>query len=301
MTTLATTQAEAPADESRQGFFFALAAYVLWGFLPFYLKAVAHISIFEVVAHRILWSLPVAGLVVVLTGRSKELRQALGSPRMIGMGMLMACFLTINWSIYVWAIGSGHAVEGALGYYINPLISVLLASLVLGEKLNRMQGVAVAVAVAAVALLTWETGGLPWISLGLAGSWGVYALLKKALPIGANQGFFLEVLLLSPLALICLVWVWQSRSPHFATTGWGDTLLLMASGLVTAVPLILYANGAKRLRLSTIAIMQYIAPTLVFLIAVFVFREPFSAVRGIAFVLIWLSLVIYTWSMFRRQ
>ncbi|MCO6050698.1 EamA family transporter RarD [Mesorhizobium sp. RP14(2022)] len=301
MSTLAAAPVDAPADESRKGFAFAFSAYLLWGFLPFYLKAVGHIPIFEVVAHRILWSLPIAGLVVILTGRTKELREALISPRMIGMGMLMAGFLTVNWSIYVWAIGSGHAVEGALGYYINPLISVLLAAAVLGEKLNGLQMVAVGIAAAAVALLTWETGGLPWVSLGLAGSWGVYALLKKALPIGANQGFFLEVLLLSPLALICLFWVGQSGTAHFGVTGWQDTVLLMASGLVTAIPLILYANGAKRLRLSTIAIMQYIAPTLVFLIAVFVFREPFSTVRGIAFILIWLSLVVYTWSIFRKR
>jgi chloramphenicol-sensitive protein RarD len=301
MSTLAAAPVDAPADESRKGFAFAFSAYLLWGFLPFYLKAVGHIPIFEVVAHRILWSLPIAGLVVILTGRTKELREALTSPRMIGMGMLMAGFLTINWSIYVWAIGSGHAVEGALGYYINPLLSVLLAAIVLGEKLNGLQTIAIVIAAAAVALLTWETGGLPWVSLGLASSWAVYALLKKALPIGANQGFFLEVLLLSPLALICLVWVGQSGTAHFGVTGWQDTVLLMASGLVTAIPLILYANGAKRLRLSTIAIMQYIAPTLVFLIAVFVFREPFSTVRGIAFILIWLSLVVYTWSIFRKR
>lgn len=301
MSTLAAAPVDAPADESRKGFAFAFSAYLLWGFLPFYLKAVGHIPIFEVVAHRILWSLPIAGLVVILTGRTKELREALTSPRLIGMGMLMAGFLTINWSIYVWAIGSGHAVEGALGYYINPLLSVLLAAIVLGEKLNGLQTIAIVIAAAAVALLTWETGGLPWVSLGLASSWAVYALLKKALPIGANQGFFLEVLLLSPLALLCLVWVSQSGTAHFGVTGWQDTALLMASGLVTAIPLILYANGAKRLRLSTIAIMQYIAPTLVFLIAVFVFREPFSTVRGIAFILIWLSLVVYTWSIFRKR
>lgn len=302
MTAAVQERAPSPAErEARQGFGYAFGAYFLWGFLPFYLKAVAHIPALEVVAHRILWSLPLAAATILWTGRSQDLWAALKSPRMIAMGALTAVFLTINWSIYVWAIAAGRAVEGALGYYINPLISVLLAALVLGEKLSRPQVAAIALAAAAVALLGWEANGLPWVSLGLACSWGLYALLKKALPIGPNQGFFLEVLLLSPPALGCLVWIEVSGGGHFGGTGWMDMALLALSGPVTAFPLILYANGAKRLKLSTIAIMQYIAPSMVFLIALFVFHEPFSTVRAIAFGLIWMALAIYTWSMLRGR
>lgn len=288
-------------DEARAGFFYALSAYLLWGILPFYLKAVAHIPAAEVVAHRILWSLPIAGATLLLTGRTTDLRQTLREPRKIGMAAITAAFLTVNWGLYVWAIGSGRALEGALGYYINPLFSVALAAVVLRERLSPPQLAAIGLAVAAVALLGWESGGLPWISLGLAASWGFYALFKKTLPIGPNQGFFLEVLLLLPAALIYLAWLYATGQSHFGPTGWGDVAILILSGPVTAVPLILYANGAKRLKLSTIAIMQYIAPTIVFLIAVFIFEEPFSRTRAVAFALIWASLAIYTAALLRPR
>lgn len=301
-----TTTADEPTlsanqGEARVGFACAMSAYLLWGFLPFFLKAVGHIPAAEVVAHRVVWSIPVAGAAILLAGRTAELKQALRNPRMIAMGALTATVLTVNWSLYVWAVGSGRAVEGALGYYINPLFSVFLAGLLLGERLKPAQVGAIALAVAAVALLGWESGGLPWVSLGLAGSWGVYALLKKMLPIGPNQGFFLEVLLLCPAALIYLAWIRFTDGGHFGPTGWGDVMLLLLSSPVTAVPLILYANGAKRLKLSTIAVMQYIAPTMVFLIAVFIFHEPFSAVRALAFALIWAALAVYTVSMLRGR
>lgn len=296
-----TTTVSYAAPESASGFRYAFSAYLLWGFLPFYLKAVAHIPAAEVVAHRILWSLPVAGLTLALAGRSGALRTVLSSPRTLGMAALAAAFLTVNWCLYVWAIGTGRAIEGALGYYINPLFSVLLAAIVLRERLHGLQLAAIGLAVLAVAILGWETGGLPWISLSLAGSWAVYALLKKTLPIEPNQGFFLEVLLLSLPALGYVVWLTASGQAHFGPTGWRDGVLLIVSGPVTAVPLILYANGAKRLKLSTIAMMQYIAPTIVFLIAVFIFREPFGAARALAFALIWAALILYSLSVFRNR
>lgn len=291
----------AMARETRSGFAYALSAYLLWGFLPFYLKAVAHIPAAEVVAHRVLWSLPIAGATLYFTGRTADLRQALREPRKIGMAAVTATFLTVNWSLYVGAVGSGRALEGALGYYINPLFSVALAAVVLRERLSPPQLAAIGLAVAAVALLGWESGGLPWISLSLAASWGFYALFKKTLPIGPNQGFFLEVLLLLPPALGYLAWLTATGQSHFGPTGWGDVAVLLLSGPATAVPLILYANGAKRLKLSTIALMQYIAPTIVFLIAVFAFHEPFSRTRAVAFALIWAALAVYTASLLRSR
>lgn len=291
---------EATTDSSkaaRTGFLYALSAYLTWGVLPFYMKAVAHIPAIEVVAHRVIWSLPVAGGLLVWLGRTDDVRRAFRSPRTLLMGLLTAGLITINWCVYVWAISVDRTLETALGYYINPLFSILLGAVLLGERLKRLQVAAIALAVLAVLLLTWESGGLPWVSIVLAVSWGFYALFKKTLPIGPAQGFFLEVLILAIPALAYVIWLQATGTGHFGNQSWSDVWLLMSSGLVTAIPLILYANGAKLLRLSTIGIMQYIAPTMIFLVAVFVFREPFSTERAVAFVLIWAGLVLYTWSM----
>jgi chloramphenicol-sensitive protein RarD len=286
-----------PDKAAQRGFLFALSAYLLWGFLPFYMKAVAHIPAIEVVAHRAVWSLPVAGMVLVWLGRTSDIKRAFRTPRTLMMGVLMAVLISINWCTYVWAIAVGRTLETALGYYINPLFSVLLGAVVLGEKLKPLQMAAIALAVLAVVLLTWENGGLPWVSIVLAVSWGFYALCKRALPIGPAQGFFLEVLMIAIPAAIYIAWLQWSGNGHFGGTGMADVGLLLSAGIVTAVPLLLYATGAKLLRLSTIGIMQYIAPTMIFLVAVFAFREPFSTERAVAFGLIWAGLVLYTWSM----
>lgn len=281
-----------------RGFLFAFSAYLAWGFLPFYMKAVAHISALEVVAHRVVWSLPIAAAVLLWIGRAGDVRQALASPRTMAMSALMACFITVNWLTYVWAIGNGRALETALGYYINPLFSVFLGAVLLGEKLKPAQWTAIALVVVAVIVLTLDSGGLPWVSLALAASWTLYALFKKTLPIEPVPGFFLEVLILSLPAAGYAIYVAAQGDGHFGPTGWTDLLLLFSAGVITSVPLILYANGAKLLRLSTIGIMQYMVPTMVFLTAVLVFHEPFGTARLVAFVLIWLSLAIYSWSIF---
>lgn len=291
-----------PDDKAaRRGFLFALSAYLMWGFLPFYMKAVAHIPAIEVVAHRVIWSLPIAGALLIWLGRTDDIKRAVRTPRTLMMGGLTAALITVNWCVYVWAISVERTLETALGYYINPLFSVFLGAVVLGEKLSRTQIVAIALAVVAVLVLTWENGGLPWVSIVLAMSWGFYALFKKTLPIGPAQGFFLEVLILSVPALAYVGWLQATGQGHFGDQSATDLWLLVASGLVTAIPLILYANGAKLLRLSTIGIMQYIAPTIIFIVAVFVFREPFSFERAIAFGLIWIALIIYSWSMLIRK
>ncbi len=283
--------------DSLQGFLFALTAYVLWGFLPFFMKAVAHIPASEVVAHRILWSVPLAGLVLVILGRTADIRVALRSPRMLAMAALTAVLITVNWGIYVWAIGAGRAIETALGYYINPLFSIFLGAVLLREKLTRAQIVAIVLAAAAVLVLALEAGGLPWVSLALCVSWGFYAFFRKTLPVGPNQGFFLEVLLLSVPSIGYIIYLETTGRGHFGDTGTADVLWLLACGVVTAVPLMIYANGAKLLKLSTIGIMQYIAPTMIFIIAVFFFHEPFGHAQMLAFGLIWLALFIYSGSM----
>lgn len=293
----------APAEnrDSLNGFLFALSAYLLWGFLPLYMKAMAHISPAEVIAHRILWSVPVAGLLLLVIRQTDDLKKAIRNPRMLGMAAVTATLISINWGIYVWAIGAGHALDTALGYFINPLFSILLGAVILKEKLKRTQIAALALVVIAVVILTVEAGRLPMVALALTFSWGFYAFFRKTLPIGPNQGFLLEVLLLSPIALGYLVYLNLQGGGHFLMGNMTDTILLASAGLVTAVPLILYANGAKLLRLSTIGIMQYIAPSMIFITAVFVFNEPFSLAKAVAFPLIWSALVIYTLPMLRQR
>lgn len=291
----------APKDEdSLRGFGFALAAYLMWGFLPLYMKALGQISPAEVIANRVIWSIPIAGAVLWWQGRTRDIWTALRHPRMLAMGASTAALISVNWGIYVWAIGAGHTLDAALGYYINPLFSVFLGAILLGERLSRAQLAAIALATLAVAILTIDAGRLPVVALGLTLTWGFYAYLKKSLPIGPNQGFFLEVLLLLVPALLYVAWLQLQGTSHFATGSLRNTGLLLGCGVITAVPLMIYANGAKLLRLSTIAMMQYIAPTMIFLMAVFVFHEPLGTARMIAFPMIWTALAIFTWSMVRQ-
>ena len=263
------------------------------------MKAVAHIPPAEVIAHRVVWSLPLAALVLLARGQFGGILTLLKQPKMLLMGTATAALISVNWGIYVWAIGSGHALDAALGYYINPLFSVFLGAVLLGEKLAPRQRVAIALAAFAVALLTIAAGKLPLTALGLTVSWGFYAYLKRRLPIGANEGFLLEILILTPFALAYILWLAAQGTGHFAGTA-ADTGLLMACGLVTAVPLMIYANGAKGLRLSTIGILQYIAPTMILLIAVLVFHENFGTAQMIAFPMIWAALALFTSVLFTR-
>jgi chloramphenicol-sensitive protein RarD len=285
--------------EPARGFAFALSAYVLWGFLPLYMKVVDFIPPIEVVAHRILWSVPVAGAIQWWLGRTGDLKVAFRSPRTLLMATLTASLISVNWAIYVWAIGAGRAVETALGYYINPLVNVLLGAVLLGERLTRAQMAAVALAVIAVAVLSVDAGGVPWVSLALASTFGFYGFLRKTLPIGPSQGFMLEVLILSVPALGFVVFTLVDGTSHLLTGGPTAIGLLILAGPITTIPLVLYAFGAKLLRYTTIGLMQYIAPTMIFLIAVFVFREPFSRAEAISFGLIWAALAVYSASLLR--
>lgn len=285
-------------SQGTRGFLFAFVSYLMWGFLPLYMKAVAHIPSVEVLAHRIAWSLPVAAVLLAFTGGYPAVARALRSPRTLVMAAVTASIIAVNWLTYVWAISVDRTVETALGYYINPLVTVLLAAALLGERLSRLQIVAVLLAGVAVAILTIESGGLPWVSLLLAVTFAVYGYLRKTLPVGALEGFFLEVLLLFLPALGYLVW---RESQGIGTFGQGngvDMAILASAGIVTAIPLILYAYGAKLLRLTTIGLMQYIGPSIIALIAVFWFDEPFGSDRMLAFALIWVALALYTWTIF---
>jgi len=288
-------------EDSPRGFAFAIAAYLMWGGLPLYLKAISHVPALEVVSHRIIWSVPVASIILIILGRTRDIQTALKSPKLLAMGTLTAALISINWLTYVYAISTQRTLDAALGYYINPLFSVFLGFILLRERMRPLQWVAVCFAIGAVVVLAYELGSLPWISLTLTLSWGFYALFKRSLPIGPNQGFLLEVLVLSPIAIGFLMYLWINGTHSFANVSWSTTMLLMGSGVVTAVPLIVYANGAKLLRLSTIGMLQYIAPTFIFLTAVFIFDEPFGWEKKIAFPMIWVALAIYSASLIKTR
>jgi chloramphenicol-sensitive protein RarD len=295
-----TTPSLVKNEDTPQGFAFGLTAYFLWGFLPFYLKAAAHLPSLEVLAHRAVWSVPVAGIVLVLLRRTADLKAAMQNRRMLAMACLTAAIISVNWGIYVWAVAAGRALDAALGYFINPLFSIFLAAVFVKEKLSRMQIVAICLAAIAVVILAFDAGGLPWVSIALTVTWGFYALFRKTLPIGPNQGFFLEVLLISIPCIPYIIWLETTGQGHLLnSTGW-DTFILVVAGIVTAGPLLIYANAAKLLKLSTIGIMQYIAPTMIFLIAVFAFHEPLSHTKLVAFGFIWAGLIVYTTAMLRQ-
>jgi chloramphenicol-sensitive protein RarD len=236
-----------------------------------------------------------------LVDRTADITAALRSPRTLLMAALTAGLISINWGIYVWAIAVDRTLETALGYYINPLVSILMAAVLLRERLSGAQIAAVALAACAVLVLTVDAGGLPWVSLALAFSFACYGFLRKTLPIGPSQGFFLEVLILSVPSLAYVLWLYARGEGHFVASEPENMLLLVLCGPATAVPLLLYGFGAKLLRFSTIGIMQYIAPTMVFLIAVFVFGEVFTWYKAVAFGFIWLALAVYTSAMLRGR
>lgn len=287
-------------NTATRGFAFAISAYVLWGLTPIYMWAMAHIPAVEIVAFRGLLSVPVAGFILLWLGRTGDLKVALRQPGTMLILAVTATLISINWGIYTWAVAAGRTVETALGYYINPIVNIVIGAVFLGERFTRPQIVAIALAVAAVLVLTIHMGALPWVSLVLAISFGIYGYLRKIVPIGPAQGFFLEVVLLTlPCLAVLAIW-FPAGTNHFMAGNPADTLLLLAAGPATAIPLILFASGARLLKYSTVGLMQYVAPTIMFVIAVFLFREPFSGVQLAAFCLIWTALAIYSWSSLRK-
>jgi len=284
------------SDGSR-GFMMAMGAYGLWAVLPFYLKALSHLPALEIVAHRVIWSVPVAALLLVFIGKFRTILEALRKPRMLAMAALTAALITVNWSVYVWAVAHDQIIGAALGYYINPLFNVVLGGLFLGERLTKVQYIAVGFAFAAVLVLTFNAGGLPWVSLVLPLTFGLYGFFRKSLPMPPLQGFTLEVVILSVPALGYVLWLTANGQDHFfSAESVSNIWLLLLAGPFTAIPLILYAGGAKLLRYTTLGLMQYLTPTLLFVFAIFIFHEPFSNAQLVAFVLIWVGLIIYTWS-----
>lgn len=287
-------------DARRQGVIATLVAFTIWGLMPLYFKAVGSVPPTEIVAHRVLWSVVFLLALLALWRGFDGLRRLAAQPRLIGLLALSASLTGSNWLVFVWAIAQDRLLEASLGYFINPLVSILLGRLVLGERLRPLQRAAVALACGGVAWRVWQVGTLPWIALFLAGTFGLYGLLRKRAPVDAINGLFVETLVTAPLALGWLAWLAAHGTLHFGGELRIDALLPLA-GVLTAVPLMLFAVGAKRLPLSTVGFLQYLAPSLNFLLAVFVFREPFDTGQFVGFALIWAALAVYSVDMLRAS
>jgi chloramphenicol-sensitive protein RarD len=285
-----------PSPTSRidgQGLAAATTAFLMWGLLPIYFKQLPDVSTLQVTAHRLLWGCVVAFVWLGVRREVTQVRTALMSPAICLRLLITAALISANWITYIWAIANDHIIDASLGYFINPLVNVVLGVMALRERLNTMQWTSVAIATLGVAYLTWSAGQLPWIGLILALAFGLYGLVRKTAHVDALPGFAGETLLLVPIGLGYLLWCESAGIGTFAHSGLRIDLLLILGGPLTAVPLVLFAVGARRIPLSTVGLLQYMAPTIQLLIGVFVYGEPFDSARAVGFALIWAALAIY--------
>jgi chloramphenicol-sensitive protein RarD len=279
----------------------ALGAYLIWGFLPLYLILVKTVPPFEFVGWRIVWTLPLCLLIVAYRRQFPELLAALKSPRSLLALLASAVLIGINWFVYIWAIMAGEVFATSIGYYLNPLVNVLLGTLVLGEKLSRRQWLAVAIAAVAVALLAAGAVTSLWISLTLGFSFALYGLVRKQVAVGSLPGLTIEsAILLLPAAGIA---AWYAMSPQGSSFGqdWWMSGLIIFSGVVTAVPLLLFAIAARRMDYSTLGFIQYLSPTIVFFLGLFVFHQPLAPAKLASFVLIWVAVGVFVWDMWAKR
>jgi len=276
------------------GMIFASIAYVIWGLFPVYFKALQHIPPLEILIHRIIWSLIFILMVLVWRRQWGWLGKTLKQPKVLGTFALSALLLSSNWFVYVWAVGNGRIVDASLGYFINPLVNVLLGFLLLHERLRSLQWTCIAIAASGVAWLTWQSGHLPWVALILASTFGTYGLLRKIASLGALEGFSLETILLFPIAISSLLVLTIQNQNTFLVTSATSQWMLIATGPITAIPLLLFAAGARRIPLSVLGLLQYIGPTLQLLLGIWLYHEPFGIERQIGFGLIWGALALYS-------
>lgn len=282
------------AANPRRGYLLGLTAYTCWGLFPLYFKAIEAVPAVEIIVSRVLWSALFGSLLLAAWKHPGWFRQLRDNPRRLAILAGSGTLIAANWLIYVWAVNNGRMVEASLGYYINPLVNVLLGMLVLGERLRRLQWLAVGLAAAGVAQQIWQVGSVPWVSLALALTFGFYGLIRKQAPVAALPGLVVETWLLVPLALIWLALNpgANSAQPDFWLTT--DGLWLLAAGPITLVPLVSFNAAARHLPYTTLGFLQYLAPTLVLLLAVFKYHEPLSANALVAFAFIWAGLLIYS-------
>ncbi|WP_038165928.1 EamA family transporter RarD [Thiomonas sp. FB-6] len=275
------------------GIAYACAAYALWGLYPLYFRLLQHVPSIEILAHRVVWSLPVALAVVAWGGDWRWLARLRERPALLAhfgaAGLLLVC----NWGVNIWAVNHGHVVDASLGYFLNPLLTIGLATLVLREPLSRAQRVAIALAMAGVGWMGVALGVAPWIAVALASSFAGYSLLRKTAPLGACEGLALETALVFPLAFAYLALLGAQHANAFVAATSGDRLMLAAAGPVTTIPLLLFAAGARRIPLAMLGILQYVTPTMLLILGVALYHEAFDAVHGVGFGLVWAGIALY--------
>lgn len=288
------TATSSAAPNPRLGAVYAIAAYVWWGLCPIYFKAVESVPALQVLDHRVVWSLVFLAALLSMQRRWKQVWQVCRDRALLARLTLTACLIATNWGIFIWSVANDQLLQASLGYFIGPLVSVLLGLVFLREWLRPMQTLAVLLATIGVAYLTVAAGVFPWISILLACSFAIYGLIRKTAGVTSLVGLTVETAILAPIALAHLIYVDYHGARAFFRITWQLDLLLAAAGVVTAVPLLWFAVAAKNLELKTVGMLQYLAPTGQFLLAVFAYGEPFDLDRGICFVLTWIALVIYS-------
>ncbi len=288
---MSTTEA---TRERKLGMLACTGAFVIWGLVPLFWKQLRSVDAVELIAHRIVWSCGFLFLIMPFRGSWAQLRAAWKNPAELRLHAATGALILVNWLIYIWAIAAGRVVDASLGYFLNPLVSVLLGRWFLGERLGRVQWAAVGLAAVGVAILIGLAGTVPWIALGLAGSFGVYGLLKKRSSLGPMAGLTFETALYAPLSLGWLGWLAAQGGGALGHAEMRVQSLVLATGVLTSIPLLLFAAGARRLPLATVGLLQYTAPTLQFLLGVWLYAEPMTRARLAAFACIWLALGIYS-------
>lgn len=276
------------------GMLYASTAYVIWGLFPIYFKAMQDVPSIQILMHRVLWSLAFLLLVLVWRRQWTWIKGVLRQPRVLAGFAASATLLSVNWFVYIWAVNNDRVVDASLGYFITPLVNVLFGYVLLRERLRALQWGAIALAAAGVAWLTWHGGQLPWIGLTLAATFGTYGLLRKTAPLGALEGLSLETFVLFPVALGYFGWLTLQGSNAILHAPTSIQWLLIAAGPLTAIPLLLFAAGARRIPLSLLGILQYIGPSLQLLLGVWLYHEPFGGARLVGFILIWAALAVYS-------
>jgi chloramphenicol-sensitive protein RarD len=277
----------------KRGIYYGAGAYLLWGFFPLYFKALQAVPALEIMFHRVVWSFLFLAALILARREWPQLKAAVARPRILFIYALAAVLLALNWLVYIYGVNAGQVVETSLGYFINPLVSVALGVIFLRERLRPAQWLPIALAAAGVLYLALQYGALPWIALSLAATFGLYGLVKKVAPLGALYGLTLETAILFLPALGYLVFAESRGAGAFGHLGWSGNLLLALTGVVTALPLLMFATAARSIPLYMVGILQYIAPTCQFLLGVLVFHEPFTPARVVGFSVIWAALAIY--------
>lgn len=290
-----------PQTRARDGVLFALAAYTIWGLAPIYFKSVAHVPAFEILAHRIVWAFWLVFVLIAASGKMQRVVAAFKTPKLLARLAIAAVLIGFNWVLFIWAVANDFILQASLGYYINPLLNVVIGMVFFAERLRRLQLAAVALALLGVVIQIITFGSIPWVALALAISFATYGAIRKKLPFDSLTGLWLEILVLLPFILLWFAFFAQSDTSNLLNNGWQLNLLLMMAGVITTVPLLCFTSAAQRIRYSTLGFFQYLAPTLMFVLAVGIYGEAFTLDKMITFGFIWAALAMYSYDAARTH